>query len=354
MHSITRSTIPQSTLPFIGPQIPDGYATDFRGSDQLRQSTDLWVKTAISESALWKKHLGDWVLNPYVGCEHGCHHCFCPTMPGVKFFNNGHNQREWGKYLIPKHGIVEALRKELEKFTPAKAKRTEWGDGWVLMSFLTDCYTPSEATFKLTRQCLQLLLESGHKVRLQTRSALVERDFDLLVAHKNQVLLGTSLPYFDDALARTLEPRATGPTRRLKMLRNAVDLGLEVYVAVAPFMPFHGEAEMDSILKAVEPLNPREIFCEVLNPKGSNIEMMLAALAGHPEYAAHAEALKGYSDEAWAAFTILILQMGLRKSRRFIPWPDTGRAWSKYLSQEQVEFLNAFLPPKAMIDASNS
>ena len=135
--------------------------------------------TAINPSGLWKKRLGDWVLNPYVGCEHGCYHCYCPAMPGVKFNNHGHKPSEWGTYLYPKVGIVDALRQQLRSFTPDKAKRTEWGDGWVLVSFLTDCYTPTEAKLKLTRQCLELLLEAGHKVRIQTRSALVERDFDL-------------------------------------------------------------------------------------------------------------------------------------------------------------------------------
>src|SRR6266571_4922872 len=96
--------------------------------------------TPINKSELWKKRLGDWVLNDYVGCEHGCLHCYCPAMPGVKFFNHGHSQREWGTYLYPKDGIVEALPDQLRNFTPDKAKRTEWGDGWVLMSFLTDCY----------------------------------------------------------------------------------------------------------------------------------------------------------------------------------------------------------------------
>jgi len=55
------------------------------------------MTTAINPSQLWKKRLGDWVLNPYVGCEHGCFHCYCPAMPGVKFMNHGHSQREWGK-----------------------------------------------------------------------------------------------------------------------------------------------------------------------------------------------------------------------------------------------------------------
>jgi DNA repair photolyase len=267
-------------------------------------------------------------------------------MPGVKFNNQGHKQREWGKYLLPKHGIVEALRDQLRNFTPAKAKVTEWGDGWVLMSFLTDCYTPSEAKFKLTRQCLQLLLEAGHKVRLQTRSALVERDFDLLVAHKDRVLLGTSLPYLDDGLARALEPRATSPTRRLKMLQKAYDRGLEVYVCVAPFMPFHDEKVMEAVLKAIRPLKPREVFCEVLNPKGDNIAMMQEALAA--KFPNEAQRMVSYSAEAWAQFTWRVLSIGMKKSDRFIPWPDTQRLWKTHLDPKQTKFLDAYLPPKHM------
>lgn len=307
--------------------------------------------TPINPSGLWKKRLGDWVINPYVGCEHGCFHCYCPAMPGVKFNNDGLGQREWGKYLIPKTGIVEALRGQLKTFTPEKARKTEWGDGWILVSFLTDCYTPSEAKFKLTRQCLQLLLEAGHRIRLQTRSALVERDFDLLVAHRDQVLLGTSLPYLDDALARALEPRAAAPSRRLRMLGHAFDRGLQVYVAIAPFMPFHDSGVMEEVLGAVRPLKPREIFCEVLNPKGDNIAMMREALAA--KYPALAERMEHYTAEYWANFTWKILAFGLKQSDRFIPWPDTQRFWKTHLNSDQAKFLDAYLPPKtaAMIPA---
>lgn len=299
--------------------------------------------TPINPSGLWKKRLGDWVINPYVGCEHGCYHCYCPAMPGVKFNNDGHRQREWGKYLLPKIGIVEALEKQLLRFTPDKARVTEWGDGWILMSFLTDCYTPTEAKLKLTRHCLQLLLESGHKVRLQTRSALVERDFDLLSAHKDQVLLGTSLPYLDDRLARALEPRATSPTRRLKMLQKAHDRGLNVYVAVAPFMPFHGREVMDEVLREIRPLAPREIFCEVLNPKGDNIAMMREALL--EKFPAEAVKMENYSPKYWAQFTWKVLSFGLKRNARFIPWPDTQRFWKTHLTSDQTAFLDHYLPP---------
>lgn len=303
---------------------------------------------AISESQLWKKRLGDWVLNPYVGCEHGCFHCYCPAMPGVKFFNQGHTQEEWGSYIYPKVGFVDALKRQLRNFTPDKAKRTEWGDGWVLLSFLTDCYTPLEGKEKITRECLKLLLEAGHKVRVQTRSALIERDFDILTAHRDRVLVGTSLPYLRDNLARVLEPRATGPRRRLMMLEKAADRGLQVYVAVAPFMPWDNWRRLqETVLPILHRVQPREVFCEVLNPKGDNLAMMKGALTSHsPTYDIELGALIGYDECNWAQQTAGILRFGQANYQRFVPWPDTGRGWAKHLPAESVNALDQFLPPK--------
>ena len=297
---------------------------------------------AINKSQLWKKRLGDWVINPYVGCEHGCFHCYCPAMPGVRFRNNGHSQQQWGEYLYPKTGIIDALSKQLVRFSPKVAKRTEWGNGWILMSFLTDCYTPSESKLKLTRQSLQLLLEAGHRVRIQTRSSLVERDFDLLVAHRDQVLLGTSLPYLDDTLSRVLEPKASSPSRRLITLQKARELGIEVYAAVAPFMPFHSVDEFEQILERVLMLEPKEVFCEVLNPKGDNLLMMKRVLIN--EYPHYAMSVGSYSTEAWANFTWQVLEHGYRTSQVFIPWPDSRKTWQRYISPERAAFLATFLP----------
>jgi DNA repair photolyase len=178
----------------------------------------------------------------------------------------------------------------------------------------------------------------------------VERDFDLLVAHKEQVLLGTSLPYLDDALARVLEPHAASPSRRLKMLQKAFVCGIEVYVAVAPFMPFHDRRVMDEVLKAIRPLKPREVFCEVLNPKGDNLEMMREALAA--KYPVEAQMMANYSGPSWAMFTWKVLSFGLAKNDRFIPWPDTQRFWKTHLDRKQTKFLDAYLPSKEMLNGA--
>ena len=298
--------------------------------------------TEVSLSQLWKKHLGDWVINPYVGCEHGCLHCYCPAMPGVKFFNHGHSQTDWGRYIFPKIGLVEALERQLKHFTPDKARKTAWGDGWILMSFLTDCYSPAEAQHKLTRNCIQRILEAGHKLRILTRSALVERDFDILRAHPGQVLLGTSLPHLDDALARILEPRATGPTRRLRMLEKAAHAGILTYCAIAPVYPFHSVAEVQEVAGKLRPLSPTEIFCEVLNPEGQNLEKIELAL--RPLHPGFADIIKGYAGLRWAQFTWEILNHGHRNISRFVAWPDAGRSWKKHLSLLQNQFLESFLP----------
>lgn len=198
----------------------------------------------------------------------------------------------------------------------------------------------------LTRQSLQLLLEAGHRVRIQTRSSLVERDFELLAAHSDQILLGTSLPYLDDALSRVLEPRASSPSRRLVTLEKARAVGIPIYVAVAPFLPFHDMATLEEVLEKVLPLEPKEVFCEVLNPKGDNLEMILKALADqHPH---HPRIINNYSPESWAKFTWEVLNYGHYRSPLFVPWPDSKHSWRKHISKAQASFLDEFLPPIAV------
>lgn len=297
----------------------------------------------ISESKLWKKRLGDWVINPYVGCEHGCKHCYCPAMPGVKFLNNGHSQRDWGAYIYPKEDILERLKKELKTFDPGR-QSTKWGRGYILLSFLTDCYSPVESKLQLTREILKLVLEAGHNVRIQTRSALVERDFDILTAHRDQVLLGTSLPYLDDKLARILEPGVTAPTRRLRMLEKAVDQDLDVYVAIAPVMPFHGIDMVEEVLNRIICFEPVEVFSEVLNPMDDNIRMMNEVLikSGRSE-----QISEFYRQQQWVRWTYDYLYKAYLLARNighnFICWPSPHSIKDPLTSVEK-QWLMEWLP----------
>jgi DNA repair photolyase len=128
------------------------------------------------------------------------------------------------------------------------------------------------------------------------------------------------------------------------MLEKAAALSIPVYAAVAPFLPFHDRTNLEQVIGAVQPLRPREIFCEVLNPKGDNIAMMTEALAGEfPNFAAR---LATYSNSQWARFTSKVLTHGIGRSTRFIPWPDTRRYWRPHLTQEHADFLETFLPPR--------
>jgi len=151
----------------------------------------------------------------------------------------------------------------------------------------------------------------------------------------------------DDDLAAVLEPKAPAPSKRLAMLREASKTGIPVYVAVAPFMPFHSVAVLDVVMEAVIPLNPSEIFCEVLNPKGDAIEMVATALA--KRYPSEAASVRAYDQAAWARWTYQVLAEGVSKygPSGFIAWPDTGRAWARHLTPTETAFLDRFLPVPA-------
>ena len=305
----------------------------------------------ISESKLWKKRLGDWVINPYVGCEHGCKHCYCPAMPGVKFTNGGRSQREWGQYIFPKENIINRLKKELETFDPDR-NSTPWGKGIILLSFLTDCYSPIESKLKLTREILKLVLEAGHKIRIQTRSALVERDFDILEKYTDQVILGTSLPYLDDKLARILEPGATAPTRRLKMLEKATAKNIPIYVAIAPVMPFHDLRTIEEVLTKIAPFNPVEVFSEVLNPMDDNVKIMNETL----KQADREERISEfYRSNQWVQWTYEYLYHAYLLARKlgcnFICWPSPHSVKNP-LSDKEKQWLLKWLPHSAEFAAA--
>jgi len=181
-------------------------------------------------------------LNPYRGCEHGCIYCFArPThsylglSPGLDF-----ESRIYAKVNAP-----ELLQRELA----APSYRPES----IALGVNTDAYQPCERELKITRRVLEILHECEHPVGLITKSALIERDIDLLapMAKKRLAAAAVTITTLDPAIARTLEPRAAAPARRLRTIRTLTDAGIPVGVSIAPVIPFVTEPDLERILAAV-------------------------------------------------------------------------------------------------------
>lgn len=180
-------------------------------------------------------------LNPYRGCEHGCIYCFArPThsylglSPGLDFESR----------IFAKVNAAELLRRELAK--PSYVPEP------IAIGVNTDAYQPCERERGLTRQVLEVLRECQHPVALISKSSLMERDIDILadMASRRQACAAITLTTLDHDIARTLEPRAAAPARRLRTIRTLAEAGIPVGVSVAPIIPFVTEPEIERILEA--------------------------------------------------------------------------------------------------------
>jgi DNA repair photolyase len=180
-------------------------------------------------------------LNPYRGCEHGCIYCFArPThsylglSPGLDF-----ESRIFAKINAP-----ELLRRELARvsYTPEP----------IALGVNTDAYQPCDRELQLTRRVLEILHECKHPVALITKSSLIERDIDLLadMARKDLAIAAVTITTLDPAIARTLEPRAAAPARRLRTIRTLREAGIPVCVSIAPVIPFVTEPDLERVLEA--------------------------------------------------------------------------------------------------------
>jgi len=208
-------------------------------------------------------------INPYRGCEHGCVYCFArPThaylglSPGLDFETK----------LFVKPEAPELLERELS--APNYQPRT------IAIGTNTDPYQPIERRYRIMRRILDVLSAANHPVGIVTKSALVLRDIDILspMAERNLAKVALSVTTLDAKLARTMEPRAATPSRRLETLRQLSAAGIPTAVLVAPIIPAINDSEIERILDAAAaagvqgagyvilrlPLEVRDLFREWL------------------------------------------------------------------------------------------
>src|SRR3954471_1157357 len=188
-------------------------------------------------------------INPYRGCEHGCVYCFArPThaymglSPGLDFESK----------LFVKPDAPDLLERELS--APGYEPRV------IAIGTNTDPYQPIERRYQVMRRILEVLERAGHPVGIVTKSALVARDIDILarMAERKLAKVALSVTTLDPQLARTMEPRAATPSRRLETLRLLSQAGIPTTVMVAPVIPALNDMETERILDAAQAAGVKE------------------------------------------------------------------------------------------------
>jgi DNA repair photolyase len=194
-------------------------------------------------------------VNPYRGCEHGCVYCFARPTHAYMGLSPG---LDFEARLFAKPDAARLLDKELSKegYTP----RT------IAIGTNTDPYQPIEKQYRIMREILEVLEARGHPVGIVTKSALVTRDIDILarMAERGLAKVALSVTTMDRRLARTMEPRAATPTKRLETIRQLADAGIPTSVLVAPIIPGLNDQELERILDSARAAGAREAGYVVL------------------------------------------------------------------------------------------
>jgi len=196
-----------------------------------------------------------WSVNPYRGCQHACAYCYArPTHQHLDFGAGTDFERQ----IVVKTNAAQVLRQEFE--------RPKWVGEHVTFSGNTDCYQPLEATYGLTRACLEVCAEFRNPVTIVTKGALVRRDVDVLrrLVEEAYAFVWVSIPWADDDMGHAIEPGCTIPSQRFKTLRRLADAGIGCGVAVAPVIPGLNDDQIPAILERAREAGATRAFSILL------------------------------------------------------------------------------------------
>ncbi len=235
--------------PFSRAAFDDGWSTvedlpPFRTDVQVERPKTIITRNSSPDISF------DRSINPYRGCEHGCVYCFArPThaymglSPGLDFESR----------LFAKPNAAALLEAELSR--PGYEVRS------IAIGTNTDPYQPVEKEWGIMRQILEVLEAANHPVGIVTKSALVTRDIDILsrMAAKGLAKVALSITTLDRKLARTMEPRAATPSRRLDAVRKLSAAGIPTMVMTAPIIPGLTDSEIERLLDAAAAAGAREV-----------------------------------------------------------------------------------------------
>jgi DNA repair photolyase len=301
------------------------------GQAEVRTAEDP-TKAILSESALNKKYLCDYVINVATGCRHGCKFCYVPATPNIRArpemleeaADVENPQHEWGDYVLYREQIIEEIDGLLER--KRKWRKTPRGQGIVGISFATDCYMDGRAG-KITRETVRALAEHGRYARVLTRNPILAlQDADVFRQAGEYVTIGSSIPCMDSDKVQAIEPRAPSPEHRLRGLEEFNNLGVNTYVSLSPTYPTQDYGDLRAQLERIAACDPDVVFHEPINPRSGNFAMTVEAAreAGEDELA---EALDTVRDQdVWLQYSLRHFAMVQEIAEELgIPihlWPD--------------------------------
>ena len=194
-------------------------------------------------------------VNPYRGCVHGCAYCY--ARPTHQYLGYGAGT-DFDRKIVVKVNAPELLRREIS--------RPGWERDTINFSGVTDCYQALEASYRLTRGCLEVTSEAGVPIGVITKSALVRRDLDLLgdMARRGLARAFVSIPFLDDAVGRRIEPWASSVADRFETLRLLRAAGVPAGIGIAPVIPGLNDTHIPGLLERARDAGATSAFIILL------------------------------------------------------------------------------------------
>lgn len=226
---------------------------------------EVFEETA-TKKVITKAFASDWeggwryTVNCYRGCVHGCTYCFARQYHEYLGYGAG---TDFETKIVVKPNAPMLLREELKKCRDQMPHLD--------FSFATDPYLPLEASYELTRKCLEVCVDFQIPVGVITKAPLVTRDIDLLKKLK-KVSVFFSLPFLTKERSNPFEPYTPVPEARFRAMKSLADEGITVGIGVAPVIPGYNESDIPGLLERAKDSGATRAFMSLLHLDTDSIE----------------------------------------------------------------------------------
>jgi len=210
-------------------------------------TTEVECKTVLNKSAL-----ADYCINPYVGCQHACRYCYAESY--TRRFSK--HIEAWGDFVDVKINAPAVLARQIRR----RPK------GTVYLSSLTDAYQPLERKYELTRRLLEILLQHQFPISIQTKSALVLRDLDLIRKfHEREV--GFTITTLNDDVRKSFEPGSSSVEEKLLAIKELKENGVKTFVFFGPVLPYLSDQNLEQYFHQIVSAGVDYLYVDKLNLK---------------------------------------------------------------------------------------